>query len=46
MNILEQKRSDLKRLKDELEKVQENISRMKAAHPDRMEKLKVCSKFI
>lgn len=41
--ILEQKRIDLKRLKVELMAVKENIAKMRCAHPDRMEKLKVWS---
>lgn len=35
----------MKRLKEELEKVQESILKMKNAHPDRMEKLKVSLSF-
>ncbi|KAG1142223.1 hypothetical protein G6F37_006660 [Rhizopus arrhizus] len=38
--ILEQKREDMKRLKQELEKVQASILKMTQAHPDRMDKLK------
>jgi septation ring formation regulator EzrA len=43
IDILEQKKADLTRLKMELEKVQDLIEEMRTAHPGRMEKLKVCS---
>ncbi|KAI7901334.1 uncharacterized protein BX663DRAFT_514143 [Cokeromyces recurvatus] len=38
--ILGQKKQELEQLKLELEKVQQSILKMKASHPDRMEKLK------